>query len=309
MDGEDSALPLEDNTTSNTATKKRGGTGKASQNKVTKSKAAPRKARTNAQTTGRKGSKKVPEVKRSALELQANAQTMRHASHTEDRVDDTVKDAASAGSEDELDSPKTIADQAKQQKRGVTERKGSDDAQRMDVETTAGDVSKNDRTPTVARQSKLKGTAAKGPSVVKTAAAKRKATANPEARQRYVPETQAEPTEIDQSIFAGDDHGSTESLAQPVARSWVRADSRSRHDTTIRRRAGSASDTERTAPDPAIRRKLGDLTRKFENLDLKYRNLREVGILEANANMEKLRKQCEASTTGRFSILQEERCH
>ena len=58
------------------------------------------------------------------------------------------------------------------------------------------------------------------------------------------------------------------------------------------RRAGSASDTERGG-DPAIRRKLGDLTQKFESLDLKYRHLREVGVKEAEANFEKLRKQSE----------------
>ena len=69
--------------------------------------------------------------------------------------------------------------------------------------------------------------------------------------------------------------------------------SRTKQDQPFRRRAGSASDTERG--DPNLRRKLGDVTRKFENVDLKYRNLKEVGINEANANMEKLRKQCDAT--------------
>lgn len=65
-------------------------------------------------------------------------------------------------------------------------------------------------------------------------------------------------------------------------------------NNNIRRRAGSASDSERG--DPNLRRKLGDITRKFENVDLRYRNLKDVGISEATANMEKLRKQCEATT-------------
>lgn len=82
-------------------------------------------------------------------------------------------------------------------------------------------------------------------------------------------------------------------LSPPKPRAIVRNPSRTRDDPPFRRRAGSASDTERG--DPNLRRKLGDITRKFENVDLKYRNLKEVGINEANTNMEKLRKQCDAT--------------
>ena len=80
----------------------------------------------------------------------------------------------------------------------------------------------------------------------------------------------------------------------PRPRNISRQNSRVRQEPGFRRRAGSASDTERG--DPNLRRKLGDITRKFENVDLKYRNLKDVGINEANANMEKLRKQCDATT-------------
>jgi len=45
-----------------------------------------------------------------------------------------------------------------------------------------------------------------------------------------------------------------------------------------------------------LRRKLGDMTRKFENMEVRYRNLKDVAVSEANANVEKLRKQCEAIT-------------
>src|SRR6202012_3516288 len=77
--------------------------------------------------------------------------------------------------------------------------------------------------------------------------------------------------------------------------------SRTRQDPPFRRRAGSASDTERG--DPNLRRKLGDVTRKFENIELKYRNLKEVGISEATANMEKLRKQCEVTTAASNELI------
>jgi hypothetical protein len=52
--------------------------------------------------------------------------------------------------------------------------------------------------------------------------------------------------------------------------------------------------------DPELRRRLGDLTKKHDALEIKYRNLREIGVVEANTNMEKLRKQSETITTGTF---------
>jgi hypothetical protein len=67
--------------------------------------------------------------------------------------------------------------------------------------------------------------------------------------------------------------------------------------------AGNASDGERMGGDPSLRRKLGDVTRKFENIDLKYRNLKDVGIVEANANMDKIRKQCEITTSASNELI------
>jgi len=92
-------------------------------------------------------------------------------------------------------------------------------------------------------------------------------------------------------------------MVEPVAhpRKAARDTSRSRQEPPYRRRAGSASDTERG--DPSLRRKLGDMTRKFENVDLKYRNLKEVGINEANANMEKLRKQCDTTVQASNELI------
>ena len=50
--------------------------------------------------------------------------------------------------------------------------------------------------------------------------------------------------------------------------------------------------------DPDLRRRIGDITKKHDGLESKYRTLREIGIVEANSNMERLRKQCESITTG-----------
>jgi hypothetical protein len=90
-----------------------------------------------------------------------------------------------------------------------------------------------------------------------------------------------------------------DSPAKPTT--YTRDSSRARQDAPFRRRAGSASDTDRG--DPNLRRKLGDITRKYENVDLKYRSLKEVGINEANANMEKLRKQCDATVQASNELI------
>lgn len=111
-----------------------------------------------------------------------------------------------------------------------------------------------------------------------------------------VPESQSavEPVEEEHNEVAA-----VEPALQP--KKPTRDTSRSRQEPPYRRRAGSASDTERG--DPNLRRKLGDMTRKFENVDLKYRNLKEAGVHEANANMEKLRKQCDATVQASNELI------
>jgi hypothetical protein len=51
--------------------------------------------------------------------------------------------------------------------------------------------------------------------------------------------------------------------------------------------------------DVSLRRRLGDLTKKYENLEMRHRDLREVGVKEAERNFDRLRKQSEKQTAGR----------
>lgn len=129
--------------------------------------------------------------------------------------------------------------------------------------------------------------------IPKKTASKSKATQD---ARSLVPESQraAEPVEEEHNMMP---------VMEPALqkRKPARDTSRSRQEPPHRRRAGSASDTERG--DPNLRRKLGDMTRKFENVDLKYRNLKEVGVNEANANMEKLRKQCDATVQASNELI------
>ncbi|KAI0433491.1 chromosome segregation protein Csm1/Pcs1-domain-containing protein [Xylaria sp. FL1042] len=57
------------------------------------------------------------------------------------------------------------------------------------------------------------------------------------------------------------------------------------------RRPVSASDSELN--DPTLRRRIGELTRKHEALEAKYRDLREIGVQEAERNFDRLKKQSE----------------
>ena len=77
--------------------------------------------------------------------------------------------------------------------------------------------------------------------------------------------------------------------------------SKMRTEGIYRGRAGSLSDNERG--DPNLRRKLGDVTRKFENVELKYQNLKEVGIYEATANFDRLKQQCDATTAASNELV------
>lgn len=123
---------------------------------------------------------------------------------------------------------------------------------------------------------------------------KRQPSVEPKQRSDVIQETQRSATNMDDY----GDEDVDEPTPRPIARytSVPRATSQSRQNSVPRRRAGSTSDTERN--DPAIRRKLGELTKKLENLDLKYRNVREIGIKEAEHNFERLKKQSEESRKG-----------
>jgi hypothetical protein len=120
-----------------------------------------------------------------------------------------------------------------------------------------------------------------------------------------ISETQADPMDVDPTEVADMDETSIpepEPVRKAVARQQVssRARSGSRQPDLLasrHRRAGSASDTER-ASDPALRRKLGEMTKKFENLDLKYRNLKELSTTESQSNFDKLRKSTDKRAKG-----------
>jgi FtsZ-binding cell division protein ZapB len=58
----------------------------------------------------------------------------------------------------------------------------------------------------------------------------------------------------------------------------------------IRSRSGSVNAAERRGGDPELRRQLNDLTKRHENLQLKYENLQEIGQTSAETNFERLKR-------------------
>ncbi|PBP24115.1 chromosome segregation protein [Diplocarpon rosae] len=112
--------------------------------------------------------------------------------------------------------------------------------------------------------------------------------------EKIIQETQYEEMDVDvDTDEAAEDEAEHAPASKPARNpSRTHSDCRQRQPSSQRRRAGSASDTERS--DPTLRRKLGEMTKKYETLNLKYQDLRQIGIKEAAINFDALRKERDA---------------
>ncbi|KAH8736662.1 chromosome segregation protein Csm1/Pcs1-domain-containing protein [Ilyonectria robusta] len=59
------------------------------------------------------------------------------------------------------------------------------------------------------------------------------------------------------------------------------------------------------ASDVSLRRRLGDLTKKYDGLEMRHRDLREVGVKEAERNFDRLRKQADERTAAANKLIAE----
>jgi hypothetical protein len=119
-------------------------------------------------------------------------------------------------------------------------------------------------------------------------------------RNHVIPETQPDPMEIEPSstTIEGEESSLQPLPSKPAsaakqsssAKPALRARSESRQRRPERVRSASVSDREGRTTDPALRRKLGDTTKKLESLEIKYRNLQEIGTRTAESNFEKLKR-------------------
>lgn len=239
---------------------------KAADNPTSKAKSAPRKRKAVKEDGAKKAVGKTTAMKRKATEEQVKGE--------EQPATKKGFTATAAQSGDELEE--LTGEEPRQEANAKPKRKAK--AKKPMVEHAGDDNHK----ATVVQQTQIQNG-------VKTSKTTQPAIT-------YVAESTL--GELDSSAEA-----STICRTQHPVKKGGRSTSCSRQENNFRRRAGSASDTERGGGDPNLRRKLGDVTRKFENIDLKYRNLKDVGILEANANMDKLRRQCESTTSASTELI------
>lgn len=292
------AFPTPDSNQENVGSaKKRGRPAKTTAKKFTKAKATGRRTSSDGIAPKKKAPKKKAPPKRAPLKEQTNVQ---HEEDTEE-VDEFAAGDNDDMAIDELVEAKQPAKRKAPAKKAGKQSKKKPVTQKSVVEQEPAQQPKAmekdgefEYTPTATRQTKRPGR----PAAQKPKANTREASVEPRRQEKVIPETQVA-MDVDQSEALGDEEDE-DAVPQSVFRRTnnTRDNTHQRQPTVARRRAGSASDNERGGNDPAIRRKLGELTKKFEKLDMKYRTLREEGITEANANFEKLKTQSQANAKG-----------
>lgn len=187
----------------------------------------------------------------------------------------------------------------------------------------AGESVQPPRSPPVTDQAKTKGTrgrpraadkaahpvrqheepaSARRPDAAATTVAKRAGRPAREEKKE-IPETQeeADPMDMDREGDSSREEDRSamefaESPAMPGAFPTVAT------TTSMSRRIGAmTSDSEQN--DPSLRRRLGDLSKKYERLESKYRDLRDIGVKEAERNFDRLKRQGEEKTKSWCMLL------
>ena len=223
--------------------------------------------------------------KRAPLKEQPNNQNM---------VDTEYVDEFAAHTDGEA-RVENVAEPKPAAKRKAQDNKGGRPAKARAIEHVgAAKDGEFEYTPTAVRQTRVE----KKPVTGKANGTKRQALVEPR-QEKTIPETQVQ---MDTDTSAGQEEleEDYETVPQSVVRriNNARAISRPRQAPLGRRRAGSASDTERVVGDVALRRKLGDMTRRFETVDLRYRTLKDSRATEAEANYDRLKKQSDINVKG-----------
>ena len=228
--------------------------------------------------------------KRAPLKEQAN----NHNIEDTEEVDEFAAPTDGEASTELVAKPKPAA------KRKAQENKGDRPAKaRATGRVGAVKDGEFEYTPTTVRQIRLD----KDPVAVKGNGTRRQASV--ELRQeKTIPETQVSMdinTSVGQEDLECDDGIAPQSVFRRSDN--ARATSRQRQIPVARPRAGSVSDADRAVGDVTLRRRLGDMTRKFETIDLRYRNLKDTRMTEAEANYERLKKQSDINAKGVFPSL------
>ncbi|KAH6673684.1 chromosome segregation protein Csm1/Pcs1-domain-containing protein [Halenospora varia] len=277
---EQSTLPIPDSGVGNMGPEKKArGRPKAAPSKVVKSK-APTKAKIPARRTSGRLNQVIaptPTQKRGKRKALADKTNQQHANDTEE-VDEFAQDddvvMQDAEVEDTIVAIKETKSKAAKKKAPAGRGKAVKDVAKTveDNEVSVGAV------PQPKLQPARRGRPAK------------KEIPEEVSSEKVIMESQVPTMEID---VEADDEVDVEQTVTRTSHNLARArgDSRAPQPSLKRRRAGSASDTERS--DPALRRKLGEMTKKYETLHIKYQDLKEIGVKESDKNFDRLKKQSE----------------
>ena len=278
--------------------KKSKGRPKATGTKIRKTKPASRRLSGGSKPKG--GAKKKAPTKRAPLKEQANEERLSEIEEVEAFPGEIQQPTEQVEVATEIEKASEPTGKAPP-KKGKPSTKSKQPTKHEAVQQVQATEKENDGefeyTPTAARQ--VQPAIKQADNAKKVLASRRQQSVD---QSRVIPETQPAPMDTEATALSIEYDEADDLVPQSVYRqvNHGRANSKQRQPSVTHRRAGSVSDTERGNNDPAIRRKLGEMTKKFENLDLKYRNLRDVGIKEAEANFEKLKKQSEERTKGNY---------
>ncbi|EKD19778.1 uncharacterized protein L3040_001877 [Drepanopeziza brunnea f. sp. 'multigermtubi'] len=277
------AMPTPDSAAENQAPNAKKGRGRP---KLAPTKPAPSKVtKTRAKAPTRRTSDRIEAMAKAVQPAPVKAKRAALKDRTNQHaVDDEIDDFAFDG---DLVMEGTIEDSTaavKKTKPKVTKKAttakgkaGKDELRTESMIQETQDVSKPD-----ARATKKRGPA------------KKQKPVEPEP-EKIVQESQYEEMDIDAELDDELVDPEPETIVKPARNlSRTQSHSRQRQPSTQRRPVGNVSDTERG--DPSLRRKLGDLTKKYETLNLKYQDLREIGIKEACRNFDSLKKEDESKT-------------
>ena len=183
-------------------------------------------------------------------------------------------------------------------------KKAQEEEEQQDVEATvpAKKTHKVAEKPSTGTKAASKGRAA---AAAKSRVAKKIPEPEPELEEESevapdaftIPETQPEPMDIEESIEIDEVPETVPPPPRPIPRRQGRP---ARPPSVGQRRAGSVSDTER---DPALRRKLGDLTKKLEAMTVKYDNLKEAATSGKESNFDQLKRRTDQVAKGKSATI------
>lgn len=288
------AFPTPDSNTENKAPARKA-RGRAAQ--TTKTTAATKSVPKGKATTRRASGASVLGVKKqnAAVAKKAGAKGRKVLAERQNANMSDTEEVEEFDGEDEM-APVEIAQPTKRG-RGAKAKKVQEDDSLAEIPAPAK------KTRKAAAPAPPTKNASKAKPTTKSRAAKRVPEPEPEPEtEETIPETQTDPElelmDVEESIEVDEIPETAPPPPRPAPRR-AQQPRVPRQASAGARRAGSVSDTER---DPALRRKLGEITKKLEAMTTKYDNLKEVATSNKESNFERLIKRTNQTAKGRLAV-------